>query len=397
MPEKTVFDRYLLALRKTKIDEKTEHTDRAALQILLQAFADESSNPTAVQHEPKRVADKGAPDFKITSRGLILGYVENKAIGEHLDKVLKSDQIARYKTLSQNIILTDYLHFIWISKDGIQRETLCHVTDLENPRFRLCSQSQWSYARSKAELPSVNLDKATVEIVYRPFDNRWTIWDRNVAVHRRERVMQHMLQSNLALLTARSNKSSNPDHFFVSEMPSETKAAESTIQSYSFPLFAYINGKRRENLGPDFRAYLDAKYDHHYTPEEILGYVYGVVNAPSYRKSYTEFLRNDFPRVPFPESANEFEALSGLGWALVQAHLLHELPRRRLAGYHGKGDHTVEIVRYSPEEQTISINKTQFFKPVPEAVWELHIGGYQVLDKYLRAGLKKKLSDFSQL
>jgi N-6 DNA Methylase len=137
MPDKNVFERYLLALRKTKIDEKTEHTDRAALQELLQVFADESANRTTVQHEPKRVADKGAPDFKITSRGLILGYVENKAIGEHLDKVLKSDQITRYKTLSQNIILTDYLHFIWISKDGIQRETLCHVTDVENRRFRL--------------------------------------------------------------------------------------------------------------------------------------------------------------------------------------------------------------------------------------------------------------------
>jgi hypothetical protein len=137
MADKSLFDHYLLALRKTPIDEKTEHTDRAALQSLLQVLADRCATRTSVQHEPKRVADKGAPDFKITSRGLILGYVENKVIGEHLDKVLKSDQITRYKTLSQNIILTDYLHFIWISKDGIQRETLCHATDLENPRFRL--------------------------------------------------------------------------------------------------------------------------------------------------------------------------------------------------------------------------------------------------------------------
>jgi hypothetical protein len=134
---KDAFDKYLLALRKTPIDEKTEHTDRSALQTLLQAIADDAGSGVAVQHEPKRVADKGAPDFKITKSGLILGYVENKGIGEPLDKVLKSDQIARYKTLSQNIILTDYLHFIWITKDGIQRETLCHATDLENPRFRL--------------------------------------------------------------------------------------------------------------------------------------------------------------------------------------------------------------------------------------------------------------------
>lgn len=137
MADKSLFEQYILALRKTPIDEKTEHTDRAALQSLLQSLADKCGTGTSVQHEPKRVTDKGAPDFKIANRGLILGYVENKGIGENLDKVLKSDQIKRYKTLSQNIILTDYLHFIWISKDGIQRETLCHATDLENPRFRL--------------------------------------------------------------------------------------------------------------------------------------------------------------------------------------------------------------------------------------------------------------------
>jgi hypothetical protein len=132
---RNVFDRYLLALRKTPIDEKTEHTDRSALEALLQAFAD--TEAVAVVHEPKRVADKGAPDFKVRKAGSIIGYVENKAIGENLDKVLKSEQIARYKSLSQNIILTDYLHFAWISKDGVQRESLCHATDLESPRFKL--------------------------------------------------------------------------------------------------------------------------------------------------------------------------------------------------------------------------------------------------------------------
>src|SRR5438874_4624004 len=116
MSDKIIFERYLLALRKTSIDDKTEHTDRAALQLVLQAIADGYAGGVAVQHEPKRVADKGAPDFKISKSGLILGYVENKTIGKNLDKVLKSDQIKRYKTLSQNIILTDYLHFIWINK-----------------------------------------------------------------------------------------------------------------------------------------------------------------------------------------------------------------------------------------------------------------------------------------
>jgi len=135
--DNNIFDRYLLALRKTALDDKTEHTDRTALETLLQTLADQTQKGIKVQHEPKRVVDKGAPDFKVSKSALILGYVENKAIGENLDKVLKSDQIKRYKSLSHNIIVTDYLHFVWINKDGIQRETLCHATDLESSKFRL--------------------------------------------------------------------------------------------------------------------------------------------------------------------------------------------------------------------------------------------------------------------
>jgi hypothetical protein len=96
--------------------------------------------------------------------------------------------------------------------------------------------------------------------------------------------------------------------------------------------------------------------------------------------------------VPFPESADDFENLSGLGWALVQAHLSRERPRPKLAGYHGDGAQNVEAVRYSPEGQTVSINETQFFKPAPQAVWEFHIGGYRVLDKYLKSRKGRPLS-----
>jgi hypothetical protein len=137
MTSKEIFDRYLAALRKRPVAEKTEHTDRSALEALLNAFAETAEGKPEVQHEPKRVADKGAPDFKVTRRGLILGYVENKAIGENLAKVLKSEQIEKYKSLSRNILLTDYLEFIWIGKDDIQREILCHEDELEDRKIRL--------------------------------------------------------------------------------------------------------------------------------------------------------------------------------------------------------------------------------------------------------------------
>lgn len=101
-----------------------------------------------------------------------------------------------------------------------------------------------------------------------------------------------------------------------------------------------------------------------------------MLHAPEYRLRYAEFLRRDFPRIPFPERAEDFETLSALGWALVEAHLLRTVPKRGLADYHGKGSHEVEAVRYVPEEEAVWINQTQRFGPVPPEVWEFQIGGY---------------------
>jgi predicted helicase len=108
---------------------------------------------------------------------------------------------------------------------------------------------------------------------------------------------------------------------------------------------------------PDFRAFIDFRYDRHYTSKEILGYIYAVLHPPIYRARYAEFLRIGFPRVPFPDRADHFEALSALGWGLIQAHLLPEVPRRELAAYHGRCDHQIEAVGYSPAERAIAINK----------------------------------------
>ena len=76
----------------------------------------------------------------------------------------------------------------------------------------------------------------------------------------------------------------------------------------------------------------------------------------------------------------------------MQAHLLNDLCRHGLAKYRGRGDHRVEAVRYSVDEEAIHINKTQHFEAVPQAVWEFKIGGYQVLDKYLKSRKDRRLS-----
>jgi predicted helicase len=157
-------------------------------------------------------------------------------------------------------------------------------------------------------------------------------------------------------------------------------------------LWLYDGGKRTENLTLAFRDYIDKRVGTHAEPEEIFGYIYAILHAPSYRRRYAEFLRIDFPRIPFCETKPQFDALAALGWELVQVHLLKKLPRLKLGDYHGKGNDGVEAVRYSPQEKAIHINATQHFAPVPEEVWNFHIGGYQVLDKWLKARKGRALS-----
>ncbi|MEJ0013463.1 MAG: type ISP restriction/modification enzyme [Bauldia sp.] len=258
---------------------------------------------------------------------------------------------------------------------------------------------QWKLATARKALEGEPFNPNLVEDYnFRPFDRRKLYNDGRLVFRPRRAVMRNFKWPNIGLITTRITKDEGA--VFCTLDPIAHKSASAYDISYVFPLYVHPadqsqqeRGRRAaENLSPDFRSFLDARYDHHYSPEEVFGYVYAVLHAPTYRSRYAEFLRIDFPRVPFPDSAEDFENLSVLGWGLVQAHLLLELPQRGLAAYHGKGNHTVEGVRYSLQEQAIWINTTQRFEPVTPAVWEFQIGGYQVLDNYLKSRKARSLS-----
>jgi type I restriction-modification system DNA methylase subunit len=133
------FKAYFEAIKNLDINDATEHTLRTALENLLTAVAQQENAKIKVIQEPKQ--DKsglGAPDFKFKLNEAILGYLENKKTGENLDTILKSSQLTKYKQLSSNIILTNYLEWAWL-KDGqiIQRETLCYANDVGYRKARL--------------------------------------------------------------------------------------------------------------------------------------------------------------------------------------------------------------------------------------------------------------------
>jgi predicted helicase len=142
-----IFTTYIRSLAKTTIVEKTEHTDRGYLNTLLTEVAKLGGfNAQAINEQARQGKNKdgfGAPDFTVnhTEKHTVIGYIENKQIDENLSKILKSKQIEKYKKLSENLILTDYLEWIWIYKDSEPvRVRLCNSEDLYDKKFCLSDE-----------------------------------------------------------------------------------------------------------------------------------------------------------------------------------------------------------------------------------------------------------------
>ncbi len=128
-----IFQVYIKELQKQKLTEITEHSHRAALQTLLNSVANDiNTQETNVLHEPKRQGKNGSPDFMISTKEGIIGYVENKKISENLNDIIISEQIAKYKKLNDNLLITNYVEFVWLKGNEIFRETLCEMTDIPN-------------------------------------------------------------------------------------------------------------------------------------------------------------------------------------------------------------------------------------------------------------------------
>jgi len=257
--------------------------------------------------------------------------------------------------------------------------------------------------------------------LYRPFDARLIFYHDSLVWRTVKQVMRHMLAGdNLGFISARSNKSSEMNHFFCSRFIMETKCGESTTQSCLFPLYLYpisskeqadksggkqggtqtamvLQTKREPNLNPDFIQTVsdklgltfidDGKGDLEQTfgPEDIFNYAYAIFHSPTYRTRYTEFLKIDFPRLPLTSDKELFKALAAKGAELVSLHLMESpVLNNLITGYPVTGSNEVDKVIYDEKTQRIYINKTQYFEGVPPEVWNFHIGGYQVCQKWLK-------------
>ena len=272
----------------------------------------------------------------------------------------------------------------------------------------------WSISDAKADILTHNYNIS--DILVKPFDKRYTILNRissGFLGRPRFSTMKHMLEgNNLAILLSRQNKSKTIDSFFITDTISEMKCAESTIQSYHFPLYLYPESNSQQNIlesqesrNPNLNSEIIREIsnilnltftnekettENTFAPIDILDYIYAVLHSPSYREKYKEFLKIDFPRVPFPKDATTFWQLVKLGGEIRQIHLLKSpTVEKYITQYPEDGTNMVTKPNYVNGK--VYINDTQYFNNVPETTWNFYIGGYQPAQKWLKDRKERKL------
>ena len=273
------------------------------------------------------------------------------------------------------------------------------------------------------------------EIAYRPFDHRWIYYDPTIISRPGFKAMQHLLgNDNFCLTVSRQVKLEEWNHVYISDglvergvnfcgggsgapiiaplyiYPDnygliakrgfdEPNAAPAFVSKHiidrrvwtrpgmqgaeqMFPL--YLNPpqeKRQPNLNSQIVAKIEHIIGKKVKPEKLFDYIYAVLHSPKYRKDYAEFLKIDFPKIPYPVDNTEFERLAKFGQRLRELHLLEKIPKMKTTFPIADGN-VVENIRFI--DGKVFINKTQYFGNVPASAWEFYIGGYQPLQKYLK-------------
>lgn len=248
-----------------------------------------------------------------------------------------------------------------------------------------------------------------VPCLYRAFDSRWVVYNGTIISRDRGPLMAGMVKPNLGLVAARQSK--EPFAVLATNRICAHKIVTVYDRSFVFPLYLYASAHSEmilgasgcPNLSPAFLTELAEKLSlsqtkphglpKDITPEDIFYYAYAVFHSPTYRTRYAEFLKRDFPRLPLTGNLKLFRSLAAKGAELTELHLM-ESPNLEnfITDWPVKGDNIVEKVLYTDKDKRVWINKTQYFGGVPEAVWNFHVGGYQVCAKWLKDRKGRKLT-----
>ncbi|MGT0077055.1 type ISP restriction/modification enzyme [Helicobacter pylori] len=285
------------------------------------------------------------------------------------------------------------------------------------------------YAIREVKTNIKRLEEYIVLCQYHPFDYRWTYYtpnSRTFLAYPVYDVFKHMLpptpptnpktpnqtRKNVALNTPRQLKNNDKSWtqcFISSCINDQGLSSGGNGAGVNYPLYQFKDPNYTENFTPEFRSFIDKHYNHSFEPLEILGYIYALLYSPNYRKRYEGFLKIDYPKILFTENKDLFRALSLLGIELIGLHVLNqeslnysfEKLKDATIGesYYIEAHERNPIVSkpsHNKPEKRLYINHSAYFSGVSQEIYDYRIGGYCVLDKYLKSH-KNESCDFDRV
>ena len=278
------------------------------------------------------------------------------------------------------------------------------------------SSTDFKIKNAQLELSKVELSKEIIKCNYRPFEEKYIYFDRIVVDRPRKELLIHSKnKDNILLGIGRQGLAIGDVNWCLTTVSKNPVDANMFRRGgvNLFPLYLYpeTNGQlsteldesRKPNLKPEivaliakqlklqFQSEKERNSVSSFAPIDILDYIYAVLHSPTYRETYKEFLKIDFPKIPYPKDSNTFWQLVKLGAQIREIHLLESnVVENYITQFNVIGDNNVEKIKF--ENGKVFINETQYFDNVPEITWNFYIGGYQPAQKWLKDRKEKTLN-----
>ncbi len=329
--------------------------------------------------------------------------------------------------ISSNGIKTNRDSLVIGFSDREVRENLDFFMDSKNSDktvsdyLGVSDNSQWSLSKNRKVCANTYSKKNFETLAYRPFDLRRIYYHDSVVFNPRPAVMQPLLHANnLALLVNRKIRTETHAHFFIVDGICMAEYLSSADNCNVYPIFVYeselfshdikyIPNYKNDFLGLVSEILSITPADKDLFARELSHYIYAIFHSRQYRKIYEDLLKTDYPRIPLPAQISFFRALQNIGADLAALHLLSvEYPFASWNLATGTKSHIFnkfvssfkgtfkDVAKGYPtyESGTVFINPNESgFKGVPEVVWNFHIGGYQVCEKWLKDRRGRTLTD----
>lgn len=272
----------------------------------------------------------------------------------------------------------------------------------------------WSLSVARQKIKNFDHSANIKKIAYRPFDTRYIYYVPEMVDWGREKLMYHLLAGdNYALVIPRQAATDNWSHVQITKYMADNRLHYSNKGiPIECPLYLYSPGfdgrlTRTPNLNTDIVNQFVNSIGMRFTPEkstdceticpiEILDYIYAVLFSNKYRKAYLDFLKFDFPRIPYPHNADYFKTMVAYGKRLRELHVSENDEFDPRYSYAGGPDCFIEKTAYK-NDSIILNKKNDRISGVPENIWNMYFGGYQPLQKWLkdRKGNTVTISDIN--